>query len=339
MKPIHGLALLLASTASFAASEVTLYGRVLGGVQNVNAAARAERAYFSGDVGAVNGSTEVNDLYSRWGIKGEEALPDGMKAFFQIESGIGIDAADASFYVGKNSFASREGWLGLGGDFGSIKLGRGKTPYTQAAEFYDNFIGTHTFGSANFGTGYYGLGSNYRSNNTVWYSTPKLGNLQGDVAYFTGENKNAAGLNSRGVSLRLVGNWDAFDSHVGYQKAKDYEAVKGADLEQWVAGGSYYLGRLNLGAQHSQNKLRLGTTRQKVKASTLFGSYAFDDMGTAFRLGYVRQTAGADKADVFNIGGQYNFSKRTYALAEYYGKRVNNGPDPAILTVGLGHDF
>ncbi|QDQ27042.1 porin [Chitinimonas arctica] len=303
MKRIHWITLLMASASSFAANEVVLYGRVLGGVQNVNAAARAERAFFPADAGAVNGSTEVNDLYSRWGIKGEEALPEGLKAFFQIESGIGIDAADASFYVGKNSFASREGWVGLQGDFGAIKLGRGKTPYTQAAEFYDNFIGTHTFGSANFGTGYYALGSNYRSNNMLWYSTPKFGSIQGDAAYFTGENKSANGLDSRGWAFRMVGTWDSFDTHIAYQQAKDYEGIKGAELDQFVAGGSYYLGRLNFGAQHSQNKLRTGGAERKVKASSLFGAYAFDDIGTALRVGYVRQTSGDTKANVFNVGG------------------------------------
>lgn len=328
MKRIHWLAMLMASAPSFAADEMVMYGRVLGGMQNLNAAARVER----GDAGAVGRSTEINDLYSRWGVKGEERLPNDLRAFFQIESSLAID-------TGGGGFATREGWVGLKGDFGLVKLGRGKTPYTHAAEYYDNFIASHTFASAHFGTGYYGISDNYRSNNTLWYSTPKFANLQGDFAYFTGENKSANGLNSRGISLGLSGTWEKFDTYVAYQKVRDYEAVKGNDLDQFVAGASYFMGGLTVGAQHGQSRLRPGAGQQKVKATTLFGSYAFDDIGPALRAGYASQTAGASKADTFNLGGHYGLSKRTYALAEYYTKRVKNGPDPTVLTIGLGHNF
>ncbi|GAB3253654.1 porin [Chitinimonas naiadis] len=332
------IGLLLGSTV-FADDGVHLYGRAIAGFQTLNAPARAERAYYPGDTNSSGQSMEINDLYSRWGIKGEETLPNGAKAIFLIESAIALDNTDTRFYVGRNAFASREGWVGLQGDFGTIKLGRGKTPYTLAVEYYDNFIATHTFSSANFGTGYYGLGSNYRSDNTVWYSTPLMSGVQADVTYFSGENKSSSGLNSRGYSAQVLGTLGNFDARFAWQKARDYEAVKGTDLDQYALGGSYTLGSINLGLMHTQNSLRTGGSTEKVKASSLFGTYAFDDRGTALRFGYVHQRAPTQTADIFNVGGQYNLSKRTYGLAEVYWKRIKDGNKLSVATIGVGHDF
>lgn len=344
MKKLVCLSALLMMPTAFSAEAVTnnvvIYGKAIGAIQNLNGAARGERAFYPADESTNGSSTEVNDLYSRIGFKGEEKLGGGLKAFWVVETGLALDSGDATFHVGQNGFANREGWVGLDSEqFGSFKLGRGKSPYTLAAEYYDNLFSSHTFSSANFGDGYYALGTGYRPSNTAWYTSPSFLGAKVDLAYFTAENKDANGLNSQGISTRLFGMWGNFDAQLAYQKSDDYDGVDGQELEKYILGGSVYLGALNLGAQYSENKLTGAPSNKKVKAATVFAAYDFGELAT-LRGAYVNQKVdGGKDGDVFNIGLQYNFSKRSYALAEYYMKNVQDSGDPQVASIGLGHNF
>jgi len=63
-------------------------------------------------------STEtITSNASRWGLKGTEDLGNGMKAMFLTEKG--SDNVD-----GNAVDSSRDAWVGLSGDFGTVKLGR-----------------------------------------------------------------------------------------------------------------------------------------------------------------------------------------------------------------------
>src|SRR5574343_978134 len=108
-KKIIALALAgLASTAAFAQSNVTIYGRMdLGAV------------YRDGNSGGVNGVAGQYEFASgvgsgsRIGFKGVEDLGNGLKAVFQSEFGIGIDQTKDSSSAA--SWSNRNSYVGLAG--------------------------------------------------------------------------------------------------------------------------------------------------------------------------------------------------------------------------------
>ena len=101
------------ATGVHAQSSVTLYGIVDAGVEYVN--------HASADGGAtrlVSGGKNT----SRWGLRGVEDLGGGLKAVFQLESGINI--ANGQFDDGPGAIFDRRATIGLKNRFGQITLGR-----------------------------------------------------------------------------------------------------------------------------------------------------------------------------------------------------------------------
>src|ERR1700712_4731310 len=125
-KSLLALAVLTAVTsAAYAQSSVTLYGKVdLGLVLDSGASAGKSVRVSSGVSGG-----------SRLGFKGVEDLGGGMKAAFQLETGICTDSASQAstgsygsppppFGTGSGNFMGRQAHGDLTGAFGAISAGR-----------------------------------------------------------------------------------------------------------------------------------------------------------------------------------------------------------------------
>jgi predicted porin len=110
---------LLATTASHAQSNVTLYGLVDAGVEVVN--------HASPTGGSVTRLTSGGQNTSRWGLRGSEDLGGGLKALFQLESGIFIDTG-----ANDTQLFRRQANVGLEGSFGRLIAGRS---YTTTYDF------------------------------------------------------------------------------------------------------------------------------------------------------------------------------------------------------------
>ncbi|MBP8147748.1 MAG: porin, partial [Acidovorax sp.] len=95
---------LLGSTAAFAQSSVTLYGRVNTTVERQ-------------EVGNVKTTGLFNNA-SRFGFKGTEDLGGGLKAGFQLESGFNSDTGASAA-----TFFGRQSEVNLSGGFGTVRLG------------------------------------------------------------------------------------------------------------------------------------------------------------------------------------------------------------------------
>jgi len=124
-KSFIALALLSAfSGASFAQqSGVTIYGIADVGVQGISTGTGKT---FKVQSGQENGS--------RLGFKGTEDLGNGLKANFVLEQGINIDTGSSA--QGGATFGRRS-LVGLSSaDFGSVDLGRDKSP---TFKMFDNF--------------------------------------------------------------------------------------------------------------------------------------------------------------------------------------------------------
>ncbi|WP_368045604.1 porin, partial [Turicimonas muris] len=110
-KSLIALAVLGASSVAFAASNVTLYGVLDGGVV-VSKAKKADTK-----VQAKSGF----DSGSRWGLKGVEDLGNGYSVGFQLEQGYNLD--DGTTANGTGTF-TRESRLFVQGGFGTLSFGR-----------------------------------------------------------------------------------------------------------------------------------------------------------------------------------------------------------------------
>jgi predicted porin len=168
--------------AAHAQSSVTIYGKVdLGLVLDSGNAAGKSVRVSSGVTGG-----------SRLGFKGVEDLGGGMKASFQLETGICADSAAGApnFCTGNNQFMGRQAHGDLAGAFGLLTAGR---------VYSFDFVNQTT--ADPFGTGYAGDSQNLfgdkstsRLNNTVQYTTPSFSGLTASAEIAFGET---------------TGNWEA----------------------------------------------------------------------------------------------------------------------------------
>jgi len=92
-------------------------------------------ALESTDLKDVGRNNHIDSWSSRWGIRGIESLGGGLNGIFQLELGVNLDAPGgavvdfAGSSVRYQVVTIREGWAGLNGGFGTIKMGAGLTPW------------------------------------------------------------------------------------------------------------------------------------------------------------------------------------------------------------------
>jgi len=174
--------------AASAQSNVTVYGIADAGLVRETGGASGSVSRVSSGVGSG----------SRLGIKGSEDLGDGMKAFFQLENGYNIDTGTAG--QGGLLFG-RQAFVGLGGNFGAISLGRQYSPlYTTLRDIVDPF----EIGLAGNVTNI--IPGNMRVDNMVEYKSPRYAGFAADLAYGAGET---AGNSARNRTLGAALNYTA----------------------------------------------------------------------------------------------------------------------------------
>ena len=101
-----------------AATSVTLYGTVDGGYEGWSYGkdlSDLDNTFVQG------GDSESN---SRFGIKGQEDLGNGLAAIFTLEGRFGADDGDIA---ATDRFFDRESTVGLKGSFGEVKIGRARS--------------------------------------------------------------------------------------------------------------------------------------------------------------------------------------------------------------------
>lgn len=235
-KSLIALAVLAAAGAASAQSSVTLYGLMdvyAGAVKSNSPVLNADGKVVNVvsttqdkvDSGALNGS--------RWGIKGSEDLGGGLKAIFNLESGINADngsAAQGGLLFGRRAV------VGLNGDFGTVEVGRNSSAYDSVSSDHamsgalngtlwgqsgiadpsntNNGLSTKTAAglasatattSAASAAAFLGrtqtwLGYQTRFNNSIKYTTPTVNGFSGAFMYALGEDKTATTDSSKSVS-------------------------------------------------------------------------------------------------------------------------------------------
>lgn len=308
----------LASTAAFAQSNVTIYGIMDASVDLIDIGDDVAPTASSG-----RNEMQINSNSSRIGFKGSEDLGNGLKAVFQIETGIGADGTAVT------SNNSRNTYVGLAGGFGSVLLGQYDTPYKTATRKFDAFA-DHLGDNRNLmGAGYTGF--DIRRANSVIYQSPDFNGFAFAGAYSaTGEGANATGGTTKDKILSLNGTYTSgpWYGALAWQKndfgsgtAAGASGTVGDEEKAWKLGVGYTEGAINVGFAYEDVNSDTAIAAADIdhKAWTLNGSYT---MGSnVFKAAYTSMgdiaNVGDTGAKQWALGYEHIMSKRTKLYAEY----------------------
>ena len=304
-----------------AAQTVLLYGRLNLTVEHVNAKNPESDA---------PGIQRVSSNTSRFGIRGAEPLGRGLVAVWQIESSIAADS-------GGGVLAGRETFVGIDGDWGTLKLGNFLAPYDDLHPIFGNvptlttsILSTAALwaqGSLSKAAG----GFDARLSNSIRYDSPEWRGLEGSVQYSLGEDSRHSHV--LGVSAIYV--HEAFEGGIAYER--NYR-VRGPDLNDWglTATAGWNFGPLRIAGVYE--RLRYATpvgplTRNFYGASAtvlagpgsfyaFWGRAAEGKASADVRVGGLASGDGT-RADQYEISYTYPLSPRTLLYAGYV--RLDNG--------------
>ena len=343
------------------ASNVTIYGTLDVNVNSLNTGYGSKFSVGNGGLSA-----------SRLGFRGEEALGSGMKAIFVLEAGLNMDnqsAGGAAPTLGINQTTasssaspgnqgqlfSRQGFAGVGGNFGELTFGRQYTgSYIGLAVMMDP-VGGGLYGGPLVTATPTALPA--RFNNSIVYKTPTMAGFRGHLTYTTGAENNvnadtavlATTTNDkagRGYDLALMyGNgpingilstWD-YNSNSWVTAGETGLAKRSG----WALGGNYDFGVAKLHAGYISAKIKGGNYENISVTSNSTAVWSLGvvvPVGSAGRVVF-NASAMNDKTTQdrdFNVWGLsylHDLSKRTTAYANY-GKLKNNSNSVASLMTG-----
>lgn len=310
-KSLIALAVLAASGASMAQSNVTLYG-----IADI----WAGRVSTTDDMGVKTSTTKLESggvSTSRWGVMGSEDLGGGLKAVFKLEQGFALDTG-----VTGGGF-NRQAYVGLEGGFGTVTFGNTWTAM-------DDVIGLSNSGfdsALSASVTVLGLPAVYASNpgNTIKYTSPSFGGFSGGFSHSLKENPAVTG--HEGITdFSLSYGAGPVAANFAYQVQKNGGYSSG-DLKLTALNGSYDLGMAKLLASYGQAKddfykvtdFQVGADVPLSSAMTLSVGYAQskdnDNLSGGKRTG-------------FSVVGAYSLSKRTTV---YGGFRTSKAKDGTVL--------
>jgi predicted porin len=309
----------LTAAPAFAQSNVTVYGRV-------------DYGYMSrgGNDGLVDVNGRKGEMDSgiqsgsRLGFKGSEDLGNGLKAIFEIESGVRNDAPNASSATQSGGIfsTSRHAYVGLTGNFGTVVGGRLDGVRYGIYNKYDAFGGG---GMGNFTQMTQQVD---RADNAIAYISPKwngFGLVLAHARDVAGQEVNGSVNTSGGVAgatkanagdgrlYTIMGTYD----NGPLSLSLDYEAIKfahssnaaaGAD-DAYVAtvGGSYDFGMVKLSALYDIHRAdgnrALGTNVDAVDYNAWFVSAKVPYGKFDFKATYGRISDKRNASDIAALGG------------------------------------
>ena len=307
---------LLGSTAAFAQSSVTLYGRVNTTVERQ-------------EVGNVK-TTGLFDNNSRFGFKGTEDLGGGLKAGFQLESGFNSDTGASAA-----TFFGRQSEVNLSGGFGTVRLGNFFPESYYATADYVSMHNHDTGSSADMLYAYV-----MRDTNKIAYRTPNIGGFTLEAAVSPHEQTSGG---KHAFDLAANYNMGALGLGAGYSQLDD--------AKQLALRANYTTGPFVIGGyyQRDENGFVDGGGKRdtfRVSGAYMMGASEFHlNVGHAGKYKEVADSS----ATQYTIAYNYNLSKRT-KLYTYYTKVDNKvgasygpvgfgGEDFSSFAMGVRHNF
>lgn len=363
----------LASTTTFAQSNVTIYGVIDASLESVKATGATTAGADRGSFGRANSNS------SYLGFKDTEDLGDGLKALFQFETGF---SADTGLYTP----AGRDTYVGLQGNAGTVKLGFFTGASRAIGSTLDLLPGRAGIGSSDSiigrainKTGTSATFFDTRLSNAIGYTTPTYNGFTGVINYAAGEDKTldsaTAATQLNGKAYELGASYVNGPWYVAYAYGKRdtgaSETSTASSIINWKSnrvGAGYtfteghkinfiwdqqkqdLIGNKNLGkdAWSLQGLYRVTPAGSLIaaysKTGDATGSYRASNAGTGAKeitLAYLhalskRTTLKAVWSKISNDNNvAYDFGANGAAVGGSFG----NGADPMGLALGVRHIF
>ncbi len=334
-----------------ALAQVEIYGRA-----NVFTDSYRATGSTAGAATDVKSRTRVNDQGSRLGFRGREDLGRGLRAVYQIESGVNIDtgkqnssepggAANAS----TGFLASRDSFVGLEGGWGRVLFGR------QSLYFGNGAIEQVTANYVNVGLPLFSgnlivPSPTARTSNVLSYTTPNFSGVDATVAIAPqSEGTQAAGAANNNTDARITALTARYTGRVNAQldwaenkKQTPIPAANSGDQTGIKLGVGYpYAPGAQIALVYVSQKVEnIGTGVTAPVNAALPGTLAAGDslkqkgwginwehiFGNILALGqYARVNdisgctgdCSATKANMYMVGAKYLLSKRTGVYATF----------------------
>jgi predicted porin len=339
----------LAAPAAFAqTSNVQLYGRANLGLDWYE----ADGATTSSN--DRDGRLRVFDNSSRVGLRGTEDLGNGLKAIFQIETGVNIDNGSNTGQGGQTNassgfWASRDSFVGIDSNFGRLTFGRQSIYWANGvnAQFAANYINTEipwTNGTAmgRIHSGALGSATPARVSNVVQYTTPTFAGINGTLSFSPNpaEAVQAVGAGTDtdgkiwGATVR--GEWGPFYAQVDYADVTGNSVSGFPRLEgnAWKVGGSWgYMPGARIGViwvySEANNAVGLlNGDKVNQQGATINWEHTFGNFQVMAQFGWLDdlKSCNGDPGTVscndtgaiaYMVGGRYLLSKRTWLYASW----------------------
>lgn len=180
-------ALVLSALPLAAVADVSLYGEIKAGVEGNNIQLQLTEPPSKGQTGnkVTKGKsrirTKISDFGSFIGFKGSEDLGEGLKAVWQLEQDVSVAGGGAS------QWGNRESFIGLAGEFGTLRAGRVANQFDDASQAIDSWDSNNDVASQ--------LGIFKRHDDmpvSVRYDSPEFSGFSGSVQFVPIQNSKSA---------------------------------------------------------------------------------------------------------------------------------------------------
>lgn len=299
---------------AYAQTNVTVYGRVDAEVNY-----QTNQLTGSSSNGTPTTGSQWNAPGNMWGtsffgFKGSEDLGGGLKALFDLESGFATGNGEVN---GGTGIWSRRSYVGVAGDFGTLKLGRDLTLPSDVVWSLD------PTGQQAMGTATLAKGRNWpQTSDQVQYVSPDFNGFSGIAMYgFGGVAGSTQDSSSSGVELGY--SKDGIEFKVMYDVQYDPSGQLSSLFQyskEYTAGGTWTVSDWKFFAGY-----------QSQDAPDMVASYGNPNKATQYWLGanykitpnlvlipaayHVELNQNSGGASLFMLGANYYLSKRTIVFA------------------------
>lgn len=184
-------ALVLSALPLAAVADVSLYGEIKAGVEGRNYQLQLTeqpsrtQGQTSNQVKVTKAKsrirTKISDFGSFIGFKGSEDLGEGLKAVWQLEQDVSVAGGGAT------QWGNRESFIGLAGEFGTLRAGRVANQFDDASQAIDPWDSNNDVASQ--------LGIFKRHDDmpvSVRYDSPDFSGFSGSVQFVPIQNSKSA---------------------------------------------------------------------------------------------------------------------------------------------------
>ncbi|HEZ2976866.1 TPA: porin [Neisseria meningitidis] len=179
-------ALVLSALPLAAVADVSLYGEIKAGVEGRNIQLQLTEPLQNIQKPQVTKRksrirTKISDFGSFIGFKGSEDLGEGLKAVWQLEQDVSVAGGGAT------QWGNRESFIGLAGEFGTLRAGRVANQFDDASQAIDPWDSNNDVASQ--------LGIFKRHDDmpvSVRYDSPEFSGFSGSVQFVPAQNSKSA---------------------------------------------------------------------------------------------------------------------------------------------------